>query len=523
MGSPRVGVRWALAAPAVVLALLLAGQLAKRVSFPWDQYIWSESPFMTDMLKLTSGRPVYTNVSEANSMIYSPGLAYLTYGILRPFGLQTDVRYCRVVCIAIGMAAAACAAVFFGWIRRATDAEQTTDTRGRLWGLFAMCSGLLFVFKNHTSDTCHPDNLYILHAVATLLFTHRAATSGRYGHALAAVGVAAVGILAKQTAILGVGGAGLLLLLAHGRRWGLARVGGLAAFGAVVAGCAAWPLVRNANSRFFAFDVLSRHPLDFRQAKTLFAHDVLGVPHRVLLLLLFPPILFFLAFHSTPPVRRLVRSWAMIGGAEVLLSLASYFKLLGTSNSLFVLDLWAGLLVVPFLWSTATATSTGSRNDGLVRSGAAGLLVALTLALVPTKLAPSPENRKTMEELDSAVAADVRANRKALLSSGVMPLVHAGSFEPPMDRSACNWEMDWAQLGHLAGTNARIREKYYDVIYLHASLYGAETMRLIEENYQETRFIPGDNLPLHPDEFMFGFQGFQHAPVRVFEVKRNPL
>lgn len=512
------GVRWALVAPAVALVLLLGWELVGRIPFPWDGYIWSETPFMTDMLKLTAGQPVYTNIADANSMIYSPGLAYLTYGVLRPFGLQVDVRFCRAVCVAVGGAGALCAA---GFMNRAVVALGPADSRtgGTRWRVFAIAAAVLVVFKNHTSDALHPDNLYILHAAGTLLLTSRAFVGRRYSDALIAVAFAAAGILAKQTAVLSVGGVAALLVVTNWKSWRVPRVLGLLAVGAVVVSLAAWPLVRNANARFFAFELVSHHPLEIQQLKLLFSQDITGVPHRAILYLTGAPALFYVLFHSNDRVRRLFVPWLVVGVFEVLPSLASYFKILGTPNSLFIVDLWLALAVVPLAWTIATRGDSEAPSP-LVRAGAAGLLLLLVVALVPSKMRPSAVHWKTLEQMDAAVAQDLRDGKRILVSSAVMPQVHAGRLDVPLDREACTWELGWAERLHLASTNGRLRDRYYDKVYVHTNLHHAETRRLIEAGYVDEHFIEGDNKSVAADELMFGFQGFQHAPIRI--MTRRP-
>jgi hypothetical protein len=38
----------------------LAAVVARRAMFAWDLLLWSESPFMTNMLKLRAGQAVFT-------------------------------------------------------------------------------------------------------------------------------------------------------------------------------------------------------------------------------------------------------------------------------------------------------------------------------------------------------------------------------------------------------------------------------------------------------------------------------
>src|SRR4029453_17846152 len=105
---PWVGV--SLASLAVLLVLILIVELALRVGFPCDLSLRSESPFMTDMLKLASHLPLYTDPHDVNSSVDTPGLQFLTYAVLAPIGLALDVRFCRLVNILVGFGVAACAA-----------------------------------------------------------------------------------------------------------------------------------------------------------------------------------------------------------------------------------------------------------------------------------------------------------------------------------------------------------------------------------------------------------------------------
>src|SRR5690606_29365380 len=96
---------WACGGITCLWILLLAIQVMLRCLFPWDLYVWAESPFLTDMLKLEQGKPIYGPLADGNSFVYSPGLTYLTYAILKPFGLHLDIRFCRIVTVVIAVLA----------------------------------------------------------------------------------------------------------------------------------------------------------------------------------------------------------------------------------------------------------------------------------------------------------------------------------------------------------------------------------------------------------------------------------
>src|SRR5438105_9901950 len=67
MGAPTLRRDRGMTAVAILAALLVAWLgvlLALRTPFRCDLYVWSESPFMTDMLKLAHGQPVYSAPSD---------------------------------------------------------------------------------------------------------------------------------------------------------------------------------------------------------------------------------------------------------------------------------------------------------------------------------------------------------------------------------------------------------------------------------------------------------------------------
>lgn len=231
-----------IAALAAVLALALLIQEVPRILFPWDLRMFSESTLLTNMMKLTAGEGPYTSVGDANSFIYAPGLDYVTFAILRPFGAQLDVRACRAVTVLIGLAAAGVA----GWVC-ARLATLRGTSQAWIVRVASSCIATLVIFKSYTSDACHPDNLYILHAMALIALSYTVIQRRSLRHAFAAVVLAALGVLVKQTAGMSVLGLALLLLI-YCRSWGWTR------FAALV-GCGA----RASASRLLLFTVGGEH------------------------------------------------------------------------------------------------------------------------------------------------------------------------------------------------------------------------------------------------------------------------
>src|SRR5258708_4131907 len=80
----------------ILFVAILVTHTILRIIFPWDLYFWSESPFMTNLMKMDHHLPIYTSPADGNSFVYSPGLEWITFALLKPFGLQLDVRFCRL-------------------------------------------------------------------------------------------------------------------------------------------------------------------------------------------------------------------------------------------------------------------------------------------------------------------------------------------------------------------------------------------------------------------------------------------
>jgi hypothetical protein len=73
------------------------GRAALSASLPFDLNFWSEDYFMTSMLRLARGAPVYGPLGEASSSIYAPGGPWLHHALLAPLGLSTSVLANRLL------------------------------------------------------------------------------------------------------------------------------------------------------------------------------------------------------------------------------------------------------------------------------------------------------------------------------------------------------------------------------------------------------------------------------------------
>src|SRR4051812_31629094 len=146
----------------IVFVAMLVVETVVRIVFPWDLYLWAESPFLTNLMKLDHHLPVYSSPADGNSFVYSPGLEYLTFALLKPFGVELDIRYCRVISTLLGVAAAA-----FGALTITRLAKTLTPVAGKKL-FFPVTWGVLWLVlaKNCMADIAHPDNLHALHSLA---------------------------------------------------------------------------------------------------------------------------------------------------------------------------------------------------------------------------------------------------------------------------------------------------------------------------------------------------------------------
>jgi hypothetical protein len=471
---------------AAVLLAVLAYQVVRRVLFPWDLLMWSESPFMTNMIKLAHGQGPYSDPAEANSFVYSPGLEYLAYALLRPLNLHLDVRACRVVTVMSGALAAVAVASVGARLLTMLGAHRR---RRLMFAGFAGATATLVIGKNFTADVCHPDNLVMAHASLSLLLAMRALASGRLAPALCAVGFASIGVLAKQPAAgAGVGVCVGLLLAEPAFRRPRAMVA-LVAVALAVSGASVALLLVPAHSRFWALTVPASHPIEVWKIQVLIREDIIAVPHRLLLFVLTPYAFVWLRLRPEPLVARLPLLWLSLGVAGVLPILSAYFKQLGTWNNLGILDLWAAALVVPVLWHHAmTLLDQGPASGAALPVALLGLLL---LTLPPTRIPPSRAHWDYGHQLDRKVKEAKARGENVLLAHGTMPLLRAGLLEVPRDRANSAWEMVIGGLSDGLAIRARLAQAHYDRIIGNGTLDWYGPMRaIINKHYRVVETIP---------------------------------
>ena len=477
---PRWLVR-GLAAIVVIYLAWLAIMLGLRARFPWDLYIWAESPFMTNMLKLDLGQPLFGAPADGNSFVYSPGLEYLTFAILKPLGLQLDIRFCRLVNVMFGVLAGGVAGLAISRVLRAIVPDNRFPRFAWLGGGIAV----LAIFKNLTADITHPDNLVMLHTAGVFLLTFWAWREKKFSVALIAMLFAGAGVFAKQ--ILALAFLGPALVFARFNPWGWRRWFLLFCLGAVSAAGALAALAASPNSAFFLLKLLPQQGIHLTRFYWMMI-DLLTADRAILLVL--GLIAVALLWHSGRAGREYLQFCAVIGIFSVCPNVASYAKTMGIWNNLIIFQLWLVLLVWPAMaiWLSRIVTADHSLappEARLFNWMTAGLLVVFVGLLFPPKTPAHPLMYSACAGIQEQVNADIKAGRKVLIGHGMMYLLRAGSREVPLDRANTLLELKAAGFQSLSQFPERLRQRYYDRLYLNVEdWYPAEFLAEVEAHYR---------------------------------------
>jgi len=475
----------------------------QRVIFPWDLYIWSESPFLTNMIKLTQGFGIYTDPADANSFVYSPGLEWLAYLALNPWDLALDIRFIRLVSIVLGLLACIASGVC---IARLDPRSQTRTDRM----LVALVSGGLFalvLFKNVTSDLTHPDNLHLFHAAITFWLGYTALELDSKKFAVLAILWAGLGVLTKQTEALAF--VGLMLAFVLRTNWPTRTKIALFVTGIIATLISLAILWAPEWSRFYTLEVMSRHPLEPRRMAVLIPTAKDG--YRWLLLAAAVPSLIYLWKHSSAG-KNYVAVWL---GTAIFCSapnLTAFLKELGMINNLGILNYWLALAVWPALIMVARDFSANVST--ILRSSA--LLTALLLAglLITEHVPPSENDYAFARELDQRLKSDFESGCRVMVDNNTSAWLHAGYTEVPRDRINTIINLKLGGLGDMTQTYSRLQAGYYDRLYL---LWPDPSwLSVLEPNYILEESIPSQGFR----SMRRGFMGMMQAGAKVWTRKQ---
>lgn len=187
-----------------VFALLALYNISFYLRFPVDFLNFWEGDFLGDIIKLRAGLPIYTEPTDNNSSVYTPGAQLLTYAIGRLAGVETSIPSLRTIQFSFAVLAALVTTSSCDHLaRRFLRAEEYAGSA--LW--LALWFPLLFLVATehrfgYNIHALHPDSLTLfISAVAFWLLCRHLLTAERWIVVAMAL-VPAIGFWSKQSLLL---------------------------------------------------------------------------------------------------------------------------------------------------------------------------------------------------------------------------------------------------------------------------------------------------------------------------------
>lgn len=435
---------WAFAgAAAVVLALRLVW-IGSFASLPTDVLVWSEPPFLLDLLKLRTGHLLYGPMAAVNSYPYSPLPQLLHHALLAPLGLDLSLFANRALVLLWELGTA----FLLFWALR----PRVERALGRGWLSWSTPAVLALVAAGSSflAPYIHPDHaLMVCFAVALALMLREDRVPRRLFVGLLLV----VPALATAFKLTGAGiGLGLVLVMLSERRWrdiawlGLAAVIALSViplFNSTLGDYWGWGIRLFASQRIRWYRLWSV-PSEAASRLALIAAGV-----------------FALCRWRLPASQELAlaRRSAWLTAGFALVSLPGYLKVGGRENDLMPLAIGASVVLLLSVLALV-------RRTGIV-AAVPGAVLGACLVLVPPEPPCSRSFRahmvRTEHELEALVRSETAAGHRTLLYTSTLAWIRAGRRDVPLDRAQSAIEMYTAGRPELSAHFKRL-DRYYDSV-----------------------------------------------------------
>lgn len=426
-----------------------------------DILIWSESPFVNDIIKFRIGMPLYSAPADFDSFYYTPGSQLLTYAIASLAGVGTSIPAYRVIQV---LYAAGAALFVVGASRRLwnmSGAPGRTEP-ALLWGAVIGACAFLAAGNSITSPFAHllhNDALSLLVCAAAYYWLVAYAETRRPGLLVLLAIVPAAGFLVKQS--LGVWAvlvAGYLVLFDRPRSWPRIGAYGIAAFGLAGAVYAGGRVLWGEPFHHWVVTGLGSHPVSPLRAVehglSAWAFYVAGLGAAAVI------------FRSRPDLRLLGLwcTWLALFGSQTYTSGIAWMLNHMGPGSLLVVPWLAVLLAIA--WPSPATTSWRAPFTWL---GSAAVCVAAILSLhgLGAVRIPVPSVPKDMDRYVAAVEAEASDQdlSRMLIDHGSWLYLPKGIVMK--DRMAAIGEAGYTETGDFSGTLQRIRTHYYHRIIVH--------------------------------------------------------
>ncbi len=448
-----------------------------RTNYPLDLNMWSEGPYLTNMLKIYNGIYIYGDPADANSYTYAPGLEYISYYTLRLFGPETPLNIvaARYLNISFNILASFILSMTLLFIRNPPKSKMLVPLAFPMM-LVAVSHGWMF-------DVVHPDNLHLLLTACVFSLTLVAVRYNSLPIIILAITLGAGTLLIKQTGgALGIGAAVAAYLFLQ--KSFILRIFFLI-YSLLITLLMIYVLYHDKFTWFYTYQLPSSQGIAWSHLNSVRTEILEKFPTSILFIGTIIAINFLHKKDKT-----WIYIWFIFFVFGCMPALVAFMKVAGEANNLTLIWVWLCLACCALLCPLALQGQTE----------ASILIVAFIFVVIPLRSFPNNDNYKLVVALDESVAESIREKKKVLLSDGISALIKAGSRTIPFDLGKPNLELAFADKQSMADTPARVEHFYYDrIILTNANLYGEKVVKLIHDKYTLThqfhsgpRFSAGD-------------------------------
>ena len=459
-----------------------------------DTLIWSEGPFVNDILKFRIGYPMYSAPANLDSFFYPPGAQLLTYGLARLVGMGTSIPAYRVIQLVYAAVAALVAtATTLRLLAMARPGRAAALSPA--WGAFL--TPVLFLaatnaLTNPFAHLLHNDGLSLLVCAIGYYLLVRYATTRSVAVLVALALVPAVGFYVKQSLVIWAGlVSGYLLVFDEPRSIRRTVSYAIGAFGLTALGYAAGRMVWGIDFYYWLIADLKDHPFSIlrsvQHGLTAWSFFAVGIVGGMVLI--------------GRQGRRVAGLWVV---AMLLLAQEAY-----TSGIAWMLNHMGPGSLLAVIWFSAALMAAWPRTGrhgrsviGWTRAALATALVLLTFSglgfvRIPVRALPRDIDRYVAAIEREFVGQDAA---RVLLDAGTW--VYLPGRVVMKDRSAAVGDLGSSGLGDFSGLLSRIRGHYYQRILVRSlnrrdfgydhSLWARSSgiHAALLERYREVRRIP---------------------------------
>ncbi len=478
----------------------------ERLSYAYDLNFWSEDFFMTGMMKLRAGVPLYGPVGEANSSVYAPGQTLLHYALLAPFDAELSLRPNKLLGYVFVVVAAAVGAL---------AGLRLISATGRLRVLLGAALGLalaLVLLSNPVVDGLHPSNLEACVLAGAALACGKLPTLavGRRRAVLVLLPVAALLVKQNSGAIvlvsLGLAAATSAAVPGRERRLDLlALLLGAASTGLML------HLVGGTHFWDWGVTLLRAHAIEWhrvwRQA------DGIGMWFVPVTLVALARLVWALARHAPMDVVWLRTATPCL--LYALVALAAAVKTRGGANNLASLGFALALVALPALLSMVVAEK--ARWARLV---AAGVLLVQVVSWRSQRYVPNAEDLDLAETVCAYAAKRMQCGERVWLGRGALCYARSGNAVPPDRMTSVRDVVAAGRFAELALLE-RLQRAEYDEVMLHEAdmrFLGPKFWPRLKEKY---RLFHAGSEQAEGDYWRHGFQGWGSRRMLYFERKSD--